>query len=206
MATALTTLVTNTGYLLGITPSASTVPTSTEITQWLKDAQRDMLNRLPSRFLYKRVVRETTGTSLASPYNVADYSSIDIAKIRSGVLYDSSGTSYHQCKVIQNIEEFNNLILTDSSNPMYQYIISWDPNDGKVYCFPTGATGDKLYLTYLLDIDGTDTNYELEEQTERLACFYAAAMHSIGQVGDYLGVGQKFLTMYELGIKSLGGR
>lgn len=204
MATALTTMVTRVGYLLGITPSASTLPTSTEITQWIKDAESQLLQRLPPRFLLARVVRQTTGVSLSSPYNVADYSAVDMSRLLSAALYDSSATTYYQCYVIHSINDFNNLRLVDTADPLYNFIIARDPADLKLYIHPAGASGDILYASYILNIDYTSTDYLLDVATEPLATYYAAAIASMQQA-DYLQQANKFLAMYELGIKALGG-
>jgi len=202
MAT-LASVVTQVGYKLGETLGASSTPTSTEATQWLKDAQRDMIKRLPIIYLKGKyqIVAEAFD---AGTY--VDMSSYDgVLEIDSVVHYDDSASTYKNMTVLDK-NKWNSLRYNDSNLDLHDGIVYYDEVNQYIYIYPSGeTTNDIMYISFRENLNAASTDYELHDDTIPLAEDYACYIASL-QSEDLIGMAEKYLTKYELGIKNLGGK
>jgi len=194
MATALSSIVTMVGYELGITIDAISTPTTTEVTQWLKDAQRAMIIDFKIQYLGNRLKSEEISLA-ASDYNSASPSDDTIMELETALFYDAAPTPKYVPGRIVEYPAFYNLSKSGINNTTFSYLMAINPTDNKIYVYPAGASGDKLAVSYRQDIDIADTNYELHEVTIPSAVQYACFLASL-QSEDAIGMAQKFYASY----------
>lgn len=198
MASNYTDLDDKVGYNLGITPSATTTPNITEIKQWIQDAERQMISRLPLRHVYTMHVPNEQ-ISLVTPFNYGSFSNTAI-KLLGGSFYNGS---YKDCKVVDIVEFWNTANLYNGKElPLSEINIALDQSTNRIYIHPVGVSGNKVYVSYLRDINTGATTYQLAPITEPAAVLYASGIASL-QVGDPLNMAEKYLANYEKLIETL---
>lgn len=192
---ALTTLITDVGAYFEVTPGASTDPTSTEITNWINDAQRIVTKTLPAEALGALLI--TADVSAASTDNVAGptgFQTLEAASVAS------DGLSFKPARIVTpQLGQYalTNTLLQDSTSP-----IAW-MSDNKVYWSPATSTGGKVRMVYRgtpTVLSGSSTT-DLPEYCENALIFYAVAMGKAQdeEMGEY----EKFMELFANELKTI---
>ena len=200
MATALSDLVTQVGQRLGITIDSDSIPNTTEVTQWLKDAQRVLLKRLPEELLGSRLYTESL--TLSAPYTSVT-PQYQVVKLKAAIFTDDSSSESTECVVLPH-SKFKVKENIAETPYIDEYYVAFNPYYDRVDIYPTGALDDSLTITYIRDINSADTYYELNPATEPVVVTRAALIAAY-QINDYMGMIEKLTVQFRDELKSLGG-
>lgn len=195
---ALTTLITDVGFYLEITPSASTDPTSTEITKWLNEAQHAIVRSLP-------------GEALSSLLITADVAAVSVSYVNEPTGFQflesasvaNDGLTFYPARIVK--PEFGayavtNTLLQDTQNP-----IVWQQY-GRIYWSPaTGASGQirLVYISIPTELTGSGTT-ELPECCEDALVYFAVASARLQD--EELTEYDKFMEKYNNELKAIAAR
>lgn len=192
MAT-IASVITMVGYELQMTVGASTTPSTTEVTQWIKDAQRAMIVDLKSAYLGECM--KTEEIAMTTPWTSVTPTDQTVLELESAMLYDNTDSSYTPCRILE-YSPFYTLSKSGKNAEAYTYISSFNPEDAKVYVYPAGTENtDKLAISYRQDLDISDTDYRLHTMTIPAAVQYACFLAAL-QSEDMVQMAMKFYTAY----------
>lgn len=176
--TALSTLYTNVGYMLEITPGTGTDPTKAEIIAWINEAQRDIVRKVPWQCLKDMITAYNPSLAAVSVIAWSGLAS-DFYKFCYATLNtDGTGSDDLPMKLVSPdvaAMAATNSLVYDSSAP----IIWFDATNINFLPATTGGAGTgKLKFYYIKEptlLSGDSDTTTLPEEFEDALVFYAAA-------------------------------
>ena len=178
---------------------ANSIPSETEVENWIRDGEREVLRRCPGEALGAYYVASELTLSNNSYAAFTD----DIIRVEPFGIFNDNGTKY-AARVVTTGEW---TVLSEiGSSGLNDYILYLDYANSRVYCYPAGQSGtDKINLIYVKDIDYSSASYLLPDNTLNTVMDYASMMIALSR-DDAVGTAQKYQVLFNLGIQSLGGR